>query len=109
MKRMLILALLGAPTLAAAEEPIMGTWVSHPRAAITIVIDENGARIMGPGWERAFTPKRDRPVRIQLDERSWFVLRLRRDGAWAGTYYHPSVRPGEQGQFRRHLMLLPRK
>jgi hypothetical protein len=109
MKRILILALVGAPTVAAANEPIMGTWVSYPRAAITIVVDKKGGRIMGPGWERAFTPIRDRPVRIQLDERSRFVLRLRRDGAWAGTYYHPSVRPGEKGQFRRHLMLLPGK
>jgi hypothetical protein len=106
---MLVLALLGASTLAAAEESIIGTWKSYPRAAVTIVADKKGARIMGPGWERAFTPVRGRPVRIQLDGKSWFVLRLRRDGAWAGTYYHPSVRPGEKGQVKRHLMLLPRK
>jgi hypothetical protein len=109
MKRVLILAILGAPTLAAAHEPVMGMWVSYPRAAITIVADKKGARIMGPGWERAFTPTRGRPVRIQLDEESWFILRLRRDGAWVGTYYHPSERPGESGQFKRHLMFLRRK
>jgi hypothetical protein len=50
----------------------------------------------------------NQPVRIDLDENSWFVLRLRADGAWEGTYYHPAVRPEEPRQFKRHLMLLTR-
>ena len=109
VKTILILGLLGQPIAAAAHEPDMGRWESYPRGAITIVVDKNGARIIGPGWERTFTPVRGRPVRIQLDAESWFILRLRRDGEWVGTYYHPSVRPGERGQFRRHLMRLTRE
>jgi hypothetical protein len=109
MTKLLILALLSVPTHAVAHEPDIGTWKSYPRAAITIVIDEKGARIIGPGWERTFTPTRGRLVRIQLDEESWFFLRLRRDGKWVGTYYHPAVRAVEKGQVKRHLMLLTRE
>ena len=104
----LLLALLSPTALASTHELKAGTWLSVPRAAISIVVDENGAYIAGPDWRRQFTPAADKPVRIDLDENSWFVLRLRPDGAWEGTYYHPAVRPEEQGQFKRHLMLLTR-
>jgi hypothetical protein len=106
MKKLLVLAFLSEPTLAAAHEPVMGIWESHPRAVVTLVVDKNGARLRGPGWERAFTPRIGKPIRIQLDEQSWFILRLRRDGAWVGTYYHPAVRPEEKGAFKWHRMLL---
>ena len=109
LRTVLVLALLGEPALAAAHEQTSGIWQSHPRAAITLVVDKKGARIRGPGWERAFVPRRGQPVRIQLDERSWFILRLRRDGTWVGTYYHPAVRPEEKGAFKQHLMLFTRK
>ena len=109
IKKMLVLALLGQPALAATHESGMGTLVSVPRAAISIVIDERGARIIGPGWEREFAATENKPVRIELDENSWFELRLRHDGAWEGTYYHPAVRPDEEGEFKRHLMLLTRQ
>ena len=108
IKKMLLLALLSQPALAATHESEMGTWVSYPREMISIVIDEKGARIIGPGWEREFTATRGKPVRIELDENRWFELRLRPDGAWEGTYYHPAVRPEEEGEFKRHLMLLSR-
>ena len=108
-KKILILGLLGQAIPAAAHEPDMGRWESYPRGAITIVVDKNSARIQGPGWERTFTPAAGRRVRIQLDAESWFILRLRRNGEWVGTYYHPSVRPGERGQFRRHFMRLTRQ
>ena len=104
----LILALVSQPALASMHEPQTGTWLSVPRAAISIVVDDEGARIIGPDWQRQFTPAINQPVRIDIDENSWFVLRLRSDGAWEGTYHHPSVRPEEQGQFKRHLMLLTR-
>ncbi|MPZ55280.1 MAG: hypothetical protein GEU91_02040 [Rhizobiales bacterium] len=109
IKKILMLALLSEPTLAAAHEPVTGIWESHPRAAITIVVDTRGARLIGPGWERALNPVRGKPVRVQLDETSWFILRLRRDGAWVGTYYHSAVRPEEKGEFKRHLMFLTRQ
>ena len=105
-RTMLFLALLSQPILAATHEAGMGTWVSVPRGAISIVVDEKGARIIGPGWEREFAVTSDKPVKINLDEKSWFVLRLRQDGVWEGTYYHPAVRPEEDGEFKRHLMLL---
>ena len=109
IKKILVLvalALLSEPAFAATHESKMGTWVSVPRAAISIVVDETGARIIGPGWERQFTVATNKPVRIDLDESSWFELQLRPSGAWEGTYFHPAVRPEEQGQLKRHLMLL---
>ena len=108
IRKALLLTLLSQPALASTHEPRTGTWLSVPRAAISIVVDEEGARIIGPDWQREFTPVADKPVRIDVDENSWFVLRLRPDGAWEGTYFHPAVRPEEQGQFKRHLMLLTR-
>ena len=109
LKTVLVLALLSEPTLAVAHEQTRGIWQSHPRAAITLVVDKKGARIRGPGWERAFTPRRGKPVRIQLDEQSWFILRLRRDGTWVGTYYHPAVRLEAQGAYKQHFMLFTRQ
>lgn len=103
-----VLALFSQPAFAATHELPVGTWVSVPRAAISIVVDEKGARMIGPGWQRQFSVATDKPVHIDLDESSWFELRLRPDDVWEGTYYHAAVRPGEHGQFKRHLMLLIR-
>ena len=42
---------LPSPSIAGEH---LGNWVSNPRSAITIIVEESGGRIVGPEWEYKF-------------------------------------------------------
>lgn len=88
-----VAALIGMlpPSPMRADE-LGATWVSQPRAAVTIVIGERGGRIAGPGWEHSFDAQaKTLDFEIAPERR----LVLRRDGdTWVGEYFHPGIGAG---------------
>ena len=94
------------PPSALVADELGGSWVSHPRALITIVIREEGGRISGPGWEQRFDVG-VKDVDFEIAPGRRLVLRRTSDG-WVGEYFHPQIRPGDHGQ-ESHTMLFVRE
>jgi hypothetical protein len=81
------------------------TWVSVPRAGITIVVAKDGSRVIGPGWEHAFDAG---TTLLDFEIAPERRMVLRRDGdRWVGEYFHPRVRPGNH-EFELHIMTFDR-
>lgn len=79
------------PSTADAHE-LGGTWVSQPRALVTIVVGPDGGRVQGPTWEHRFKSTAT-ILDFEIEPERRFVLRRSGD-TWAGLYYHPRIRPG---------------
>lgn len=108
MKRhVLVAALIGTlqPSAVVADEH-GGTWVSEPRAEITIVVAEDGGRISGPGWEHRFDAGAN-SLDFEIEPGRRFLLRWKGD-AWVGEYFHPRIRPGPH-EPEPHIMIFSRK
>lgn len=92
------------PSALTANEHL-GTWVSSPRSALTIVIGEYGGRLSGPEWEHRFPASANN---IKFDLAPGRRLVLRRSGeTWVGEYSHPPIRPGDHAN-ETHSMLFVR-
>ena len=94
------------PPSALVADELGGSWVSHPRSLITIVIREDGGRISGPGWEQRFEAG-VKDVDFEIAPGRRLVLRLEGD-VWVGEYFHPRIRPGDHVQ-EAHKVLFVRE
>jgi hypothetical protein len=84
----------------------LGSWVSSPRSAITIIVEEYGGRIAGPEWEYKF-PASANDITFDLAPGRRLVLR-RSGETWVGEYTHPRVRPGGD-LYENHTMMFVRQ
>ena len=73
-------------------DEVGATWVSQPRAAVTIVIGKSGGRIAGPGWEHNFDAQA-KTLDFEIAPERRLVLRRSGD-TWVGEYFQPGVGQG---------------